>query len=165
MKRIAFFVRLVRPRGGRLGLAAALLSLWPAVALSDPAGSVTGLPLPRYASLKTDRVNLREGPSKEHPTKWVFQRAGLPVEITAEFEIWRKVRDSEGAEGWVLHSLLSGRRTGLVGSARKPRCSRFTPGRRRTATWRRRCSPASSPMCACATGLVPDQWGGVQRIY
>ena len=88
-------------------------------AVADPVGSVTGLPLPRYASLKTDRVNLREGPSKDHATKWVFQRAGLPVEITAEFEIWRKVRDSEGAEGWVLHSLLSGRRTALVAPGKK----------------------------------------------
>ncbi len=70
--------------------------------------------MPRFASLKTDRVNLREGPSKEHATKWVYQRAGLPVEITAEFEIWRRVRDSEGVDGWVLHSLLSGRRTALV---------------------------------------------------
>ena len=66
---------------------------------AEPIGTVTGLPLPRYASLKTDRVNLREGPSKDHATKWVFQRAGLPVEITAEFEIWRKVRDSEGRGG------------------------------------------------------------------
>lgn len=82
---------------------------------APPLGTVTGLPLPRYASLKTDRVNLREGPSKDHATKWVFQRAGLPVEITAEFATWRKVRDSEGAEGWVLHTLLSGRRTALVG--------------------------------------------------
>jgi SH3-like domain-containing protein len=88
-------------------------------ARAEPLGTVTGLPLPRYASLKTDRVNLREGPSKEHATKWVYQRAGLPVEITAEFEIWRKVRDSEGAEGWVLHSLLSGRRTALVGPGKK----------------------------------------------
>jgi SH3-like domain-containing protein len=85
-----------------------------ASALADPVGSATHLPLPRYASLKTDRVNLREGPSKDHATKWVYQRAGLPVEITAEFEVWRKVRDSEGVEGWVLHSLLSGRRTALV---------------------------------------------------
>jgi SH3-like domain-containing protein len=77
-------------------------------------GKETGLPLPRYVSLKTDRVNLREGPSKEHRTSWVFQRAGLPVEITAEFETWRRVRDAEGTEGWVLHSLLSGRRTALV---------------------------------------------------
>jgi SH3-like domain-containing protein len=65
-------------------------------------------------SLKTDRVNLREGPSKDHRTAWVFQRAGLPVEIVAEYETWRRIRDSEGTEGWVLHSLLSGRRTALV---------------------------------------------------
>jgi SH3-like domain-containing protein len=77
-------------------------------------GQVSGLPIPRYVSLKSDRVNLREGPSKEHRTSWVFQRAGMPVEITAEFEIWRRVRDSDGAEGWVLHSLLSGRRTALI---------------------------------------------------
>jgi len=77
-------------------------------------GSKTGLPLPRYASLKTDRVNLREGPSKDHRTLWVFQRAGLPVEIIGEFETWRRIRDSEGTEGWVLHSLLSGRRTSVV---------------------------------------------------
>jgi SH3-like domain-containing protein len=100
------------------GLAAAM-ALWATFAAADPVGSVTGLPLPRYASLKTDRVNLREGPSKDHATKWVYQRAGLPVEITAEFDIWRKVRDSEGVEGWVLHSLLSGRRTALVGVGKK----------------------------------------------
>ena len=98
---------------------ALLLAAAPACAEEGPKGTVTGLPLPRYASLKTDRVNLREGPSKDHATKWVFERAGLPVEITAEFSIWRKVRDSEGAEGWVLHTLLSGRRTGLVGPGKK----------------------------------------------
>jgi len=91
-----------------------VLLLAPCAAIADPVGPVTKLPMPRFASLKTDRVNLREGPSKDHATKWVYERAGLPVEITAEFEIWRKVRDSEGVEGWVLHSLLSGRRTGLV---------------------------------------------------
>ena len=77
-------------------------------------GKATGLPVPRYVSLKSDRVNLREGPSKDHRTAWVFQRAGLPVEIVAEFETWRRIRDSEGTEGWVLHSLLSGRRTALI---------------------------------------------------
>ncbi len=105
-------------RRGALAILAALAA-GPVVALADPVGPVTKLPLPRFASLKTDRVNLREGPSKDQPSKWVFQRAGLPVEITAEFEIWRKVRDSEGAVGWVLHSLLSGRRTGLVGVGKK----------------------------------------------
>jgi len=86
---------------------------------AEQIGSASGLPVPRYVSLKSDRVNLREGPSKDHRTIWVFQRAGLPVEITAEFEIWRRVRDSEGAEGWVLHSLLSGRRTALVAPWKK----------------------------------------------
>ena len=79
-------------RRGVLALACALI-LAPHAALADPVGPVTKLPMPRFASLKTDRVNLREGPSKEHATKWVYERAGLPVEITAEFEIWRKVRD------------------------------------------------------------------------
>ena len=81
---------------------------------SAQTGTSTGLRVPRYVSLKSDRVNLREGPSKDHRTTWVFQRAGLPVEITAESENWRRIRDSEGAEGWVLQSLLSGKRTALV---------------------------------------------------
>ena len=86
-----------------------------AASTSAPGGRLgTGLPVPRYVSLKTDRVNLREGPSKDHRTAWVYQRAGLPVEIIAEYETWRRIRDSEGTEGWVLHSLLSGRRTALV---------------------------------------------------
>jgi SH3-like domain-containing protein len=82
-------------------------------------GPVTGYPVPRYASLKSDHVNLREGPSKDHATKWIYQKTGLPVEITAEFETWRRIRDSEGAEGWVLHSLLSGKRTALVSPGKK----------------------------------------------
>jgi SH3-like domain-containing protein len=106
----------------RRGALAALLVSAAWLAAGAPAGAVDGtsvgsaskLPVPRFVSLKADRVNLREGPSKDHRTSWVFQRAGLPVEITAEFETWRRVRDSEGSEGWVLHSLLSGRRTALV---------------------------------------------------
>lgn len=77
-------------------------------------GSQSGLPVPRFVSLKSDRVNVRRGPSKDHEVIWVFARAGLPVEITAEFENWRRIRDWEGAEGWVYHSLLSGRRSAFV---------------------------------------------------
>jgi len=77
-------------------------------------GPVSGLPLPRFVSLKADKVLIRNGPNKNQDVKWVYQRAGLPVEVTAEFENWRRVRDAEGADGWVYHSLLSGRRTGLV---------------------------------------------------
>jgi SH3-like domain-containing protein len=77
-------------------------------------GSVSGLPLPRFVSLKADKVNMHIGPAKTYEVKWLYQRAGLPVEVTAEFENWRRIRDAEGTEGWVYHSLLSGRRTGVV---------------------------------------------------
>ena len=76
--------------------------------------TTSGLPVPRYVSLKSDHVNVRAGPTKDNDVAWVYTRSGLPVEITAEFENWRRVRDSEGAEGWVYHSLLSGRRTAVV---------------------------------------------------
>ena len=107
--------------GAALGAFAALTAAAPAAPqeAQGPVGPVTRLPLPRFASLKSDRVILREGPSKEHGAKVVFQRAGLPIEIVAEFETWRRIRDSEGSEGWVLHSLLSGKRTALVAPWKK----------------------------------------------
>src|ERR1700722_17603014 len=85
-----------------------------AVSAKDSALTTSGLPVPRYVSLKSDHVNVRAGPPKDNDGAWVYTRSGLPVEITAEFENWRRVRDSEGAEGWVYHSLLSGRRTAVV---------------------------------------------------
>jgi SH3-like domain-containing protein len=78
------------------------------------AGPASGLPIPRFVSLKADKVNMRAGPSREQQVTWVYTRIGLPVEITAESENWRRIRDAEGSEGWVYHSLLSGRRTVLV---------------------------------------------------
>ena len=77
-------------------------------------GSVSGLPVPRFVSLKSDRVNVRSGPNKDQDVRWVYTRAGMPVEITAEFENWRRIRDWEGAEGWVYHSLLAGKRSAVV---------------------------------------------------
>lgn len=74
----------------------------------------SGLPLPRFVSLRADRVNVRAGPGRSHRVTWTFNREGLPVEVISEFDNWRRVRDSDGAEGWVFHSLLSGRRTGVV---------------------------------------------------
>lgn len=76
--------------------------------------TTSGLPLPRYVSLKSDRVHVRQGPGTDYKVLWVFQRAGLPVEVIREYESWREIRDSEGATGWVLQSLLSGRRSGLI---------------------------------------------------
>ena len=74
----------------------------------------SGLPVPRFVSLKAEKVNVRRGPSSDHPVAWVFQRKGLPVEIVAEFENWRRIRDSEGEEGWILQSMLTGKRTAVV---------------------------------------------------
>jgi SH3-like domain-containing protein len=74
----------------------------------------SGLKVPRYVSLKADRVYLRQGPGTDYPTAWVFQRTGLPVEVIREFEVWRQVRDAGGTVGWVHSSLLSGRRTALI---------------------------------------------------
>jgi len=92
-----------------------LLSLCAARAAGDiTTGSVSGLAVPRFVSLKADRVNVRRGPDMGNEVTWVYTRAGLPVEITAEYDIWRRIRDWEGAEGWVHHSLLSGRRTAVV---------------------------------------------------
>ncbi|WP_428031601.1 SH3 domain-containing protein [Ancylobacter sp.] len=81
---------------------------------TGPVGRTSGLQVPRFVSLKADKVNVRSGPTRDHGVAWVFTRAGLPVEITAEFETWRRIRDADGAEGWVYHSMLSGRRTALV---------------------------------------------------
>ena len=96
--------------------ATALLVLTLATASAQAGGDATasGLPLPRFVSLKADRVNVRGGPDKDHDVAWIYTRAGWPVEITAEFENWRRIRDSDGSEGWVYHSLLSGKRTAAV---------------------------------------------------
>jgi SH3-like domain-containing protein len=80
----------------------------------DVIGPKSGLPVPRFVSLKPDRVNVRGGPTRDHDVTFVYTRAGLPVEITAESDNWRRIRDWEGSEGWVYHSLLSGRRTAVV---------------------------------------------------
>lgn len=77
-------------------------------------GCVTNLPLPRFVSLKGSEGNARRGPGLTHRIDWVFTRAGMPLRITAEYENWRRIEDSEGAGGWVHYSLLSGVRTALV---------------------------------------------------
>jgi SH3-like domain-containing protein len=86
----------------------------PKVDLAARKNGPSGLPLPRFVSLKADQVNVRKGPGWDHGVSWVFRRAGLPVEVISEFDVWRRIRDSEGAEGWVLGSLLSSRRTVLI---------------------------------------------------
>jgi SH3-like domain-containing protein len=99
---------------------AALITLWTVTAAGaqDGAGrkpgTVTGLPIPRFVSLKASEVNARVGPGPDYQIAVVFKRAGLPVEVLAEFEAWRQVRDSDGVTGWVAAPLISARRTAIV---------------------------------------------------
>ena len=101
-------------------------------------GKETGLPVPRYVSLRSGEVNVRAGPGSRYPIEWVFKRRSLPVEVVAEFDTWRKIRDFQGTEGWVHQSMLSGRRMvqviGQVRTLRRdpggsaPAVARMEPG-------------------------------------
>ena len=71
-------------------------------------------PLPRFVSLKSHEVNARAGPGTRYPVKWKYVRLGLPVEIIAEYETWRKIRDWEGAESWVHSAMVTGKRRVMV---------------------------------------------------
>ncbi len=85
--------------------------LWLAPVL--PAHSQTassGLPLPRFVSLRSEEVNMRTGPGVRYPVDWVYKRRNMPMEVIAEFGTWRKVRDVQGTEGWIHQSMLSNRR-------------------------------------------------------
>lgn len=94
-----------------------LVAIWfaaPLMAADEDVYNNSGLPIPRFVSLKSDKVFVRAGPGLRYPIKWVFKKEGLPVEIIQEFDTWRKIRDRDGEEGWAHKTLLSGKRKGLV---------------------------------------------------
>ena len=73
-------------------------------------GDVTGLPLPRFVSVKSNKVNVRRGPNSTYQIDWVYTRSGVPLKVIAEYENWRKIEDFQGEGGWVHSRLLSGTR-------------------------------------------------------
>ena len=77
-------------------------------------GLVTGLPVPRFVSLKSSNVNFRSGHCKKFSIKYVYNRKGYPLELIAEHDEWRKLRDIDGVTGWVHQNLVSGVRNGVV---------------------------------------------------
>lgn len=101
--------------------AASLLTLMlSAPMVSIPGGdsaaqvSGSGLPLPRFVSLRAGEVNLRTGPGVQYPVDWVYRKSGLPLEVIAEYKAWRKVRDWQGSQGWVHQTMLSSKRSFIV---------------------------------------------------
>ena len=104
--------RFARARAGTLALALAAGLGAPAAGGEAAArGPVTNLPLPRFVSMRAESANARRGPALNQRVDWAFVRRGQPLEVTAEHGHWRRVRDADGAGGWVHHSLLSGART------------------------------------------------------
>ncbi|MFA4994496.1 MAG: SH3 domain-containing protein [Bdellovibrionales bacterium] len=86
----------------------------PSVCAAEEVDNTSHLPIPRFASLRSGEVNMRTGPGMRYPIDWVYTRRGLPVEITAEYDIWRRVRDPKGTEGWISKTELTGKRTAVV---------------------------------------------------
>ncbi len=85
-------------------------------ASADPSvvGPDSSLPVPRFASLKTEGANGRRGPGLEHQVDWIYQRAGLPLKITAESGLWRRVVDPDGDLVWMHARNLEPRRTAYL---------------------------------------------------
>ena len=91
-----------------------LVSATSAGATAPTIGPDSNLPVPRFVSLRTAGANGRHGPSVENRVDWIYQRAGLPLEVTAESGPWRRVRDPDGAQTWMHAQNLDTRRTAYV---------------------------------------------------
>jgi SH3-like domain-containing protein len=103
---------------GIIGVVALLMAGGHATAA--PGDAEAGLPVPRFVSLHADRVNLRTGPGDRYPIDWVFTRKDMPVEVTGQFEHWRRIRDWEGTQGWVHERMLTGKREVIVKGGVRP---------------------------------------------
>jgi SH3-like domain-containing protein len=90
-------------------LAAVLCALGTTFAFAAASG-----PQPYFVSIKVDEAYMREGPSDMHRVKWIYQRKGLPLEVIATFDVWRRVRDMDGEVGWMHMALLTRDRTAVV---------------------------------------------------
>lgn len=83
-------------------------------------GISTGLPVPRFVSLRSDEVNVRAGPGFQYPVNWVYQRKGLPIEIIGEFNVWRHILAPDGGTGWVHEATIRAQRGFYVTATEAP---------------------------------------------
>ncbi len=146
-----FFSRLLALCGISLALVAAAEMVLASPLHAGAVVSKSGLQVPRFVSLKAGRVNVRVGPGEDYKIAWVFTRTGLPIEVIQEYDTWRRIRDSDGAVGWVFNSLLSGKRTAVV-----------TPW---TKDEPQPIHAAASPSAAISAYLEPGVMGTVERCH
>lgn len=119
----------------------AILLIAPSFGMAEgDKGPVTGLDIPRYVSLKGSKGNVRRGPSFGHRIDWVFVRRGMPLRVTAEYDVWRRVEDHEGEGGWIHSTQISGVRTALV--------------RAETLTLRERPAERARPLAELTPGVI-----------
>ena len=91
-----------------------IFCLLPTPVFANSAANGSGLPVPRFVSLKSDNINVRTGPGTRYPIAFVYRRVGMPVEVVEEFDVWRKIQDIEGSTGWVHKTMLDGKRNIMI---------------------------------------------------
>ena len=146
-----FLSRLLALCGISLALVAAAEIVLASPLHAGAAVGKSGLQVPRFVSLKAGRVNVRVGPGEDYKIAWVFTRTGLPIEVIQEYDTWRRIRDSDGAVGWVFNSLLSGKRTAVVTPWTKDEPAPI--------------HAAASPSAAISAYLEPGVMGTVERCH
>lgn len=92
------------------GMAMAISALTAGMTHAAPAQRKT----PYWASLSAGQARMRSGPGRNYPAQWLYQRKGLPVQVIDVYPGWRKVRDPDGVEGWMISGLISDQRTAMV---------------------------------------------------
>ena len=157
-------------------LQALLIALIAAAALpaasQERRATPSGLPVPRWVSLKFDKVNARAGPGDDHRLLWVYRVKSLPVQVVQETTDWRRVCDPDGGLAWVHKRVTDGRRTVMnLRVNDMPIRSQAEDASKPRAFWVRR-SLGSLDECrggwcrikvAEAAGWVPKAWAwGVQ---
>lgn len=117
-------------------------------------GQVTGLSIPRFVSLKSSESNLRKGPNVKYPIVWTFHQKGYPMEVIAEFENWRKLKDIDGEEGWVHTNLVTGIRNVMISNNKYQTPNEDYEARNRELVLFRYPDEASYPMLRLELGVI-----------
>lgn len=97
-------------------MAAVLVALAIGGAIGEGAGFASGAihKTPYWGSISAGQARMRTGPGRNYPASWLYQRQGMPVQVIEVYPGWRKVRDPDGVEGWMIGNLVSDKRTGMV---------------------------------------------------